>query len=176
MQQRGDQQAKKRLNKPLSNMQRSNNQLSIIANEDHTRLLLLNHSKLKATKTTGNVSHLFFFLLVIRYQPKVNTHKMAILMVILTDQFNRCQNFAWFYIVSQFIQFHSKINRSIIQYFYPSNILLNIRMRKMKTPSKERMVHQCIILEEEVHTLIYLCQTLNILVPAAAAVRQSGPM
>ena len=68
------------------------------------------------------------------------THKMAILMVILTDQFNRCQNFAWFYIVSQLIQFHSKINRSIIQYFYPSNILLNIRMRKMKTPSKERMV------------------------------------
>ena len=104
------------------------------------------------------------------------THKMAILMVILTDQFNRCQNFAWFYIVSQFIQFHSKINRSIIQYFYPSNILLNIRMRKMKTPSKERMVHQYIILEEEVHTLIYLCQTLNILVPAAAAVRQSSPM
>ena len=46
----------------------------------------------------------------------------------------------------------------------------------MKTPSKERMVHQYIILEEEVHTLIYLCQTLNILVPAAAAVRQSGPM
>ena len=41
-------------------------------------------------------------------------------MVILTDQFSRCQNFAWFYIVSQFIQFHSKINRSIIQYFYPS--------------------------------------------------------
>ena len=97
-------------------------------------------------------------------------------MVILTDQFNRCQNFAWFYIVSQFIQFHSKINRSIIQYFYPSNILLNIRMRKMKTPSKERMVHQCIILEEEVHTLIYLCQNQNILVPAAAAARQSSPM
>ena len=100
---------------------------------------------------------------------------MAILMVILTDQFNRCQNFAWFYIVSQFIQFHSKINRSIIQYFYPSNILLKIRMRKMKTPSKERMVHQYIILEEEVHTLIYLYQTLNILVPAVA-VRQSSPM
>ena len=101
---------------------------------------------------------------------------MAILMVILTDQFNRCQNFAWFYIVSQFIQFHSKINRSIIQYFYPSNILLNIRMRKMKTPSKERMVHQYIILEEEVHTLIYLCQNQNTLVPAAAAARQSSPM
>ena len=85
-------------------------------------------------------------------------------MVILTDQFNRCQNFAWFYIVSQLIQFHSKINRSIIQYFYPSNILLNIRMRKMKTPSKERTnIHQYIILEEEVHTLIYLSQTLNIL-------------
>ena len=91
------------------------------------------------------------------------THKMAILMIILTDQFNRCQNFAWFYIVSQFIQFHSKINRSIIQYIYPSNILLSIRIRKMKTPSKERMVHQYIILEEEVHTLIYLSQTLNIL-------------
>ena len=132
-------------------MQRSNNQLSIIANEDLNRLLLSNHSELKATKTAGNVSHLFFWWTDI------------ILMVILTDQFNCCQSFAWFYIVSQFIQFHSKINRSIIQYIYPSNILLSIRIRKMKTPSKERMVHQYIILEEEVHTLIYLSQTLNIL-------------
>ena len=37
----------------------------------------------------------------------------------------------------------------------------------MKKHSKERMVHQYMILEEKVHTLIYLCQTLNILVPAA---------
>ena len=48
------------------------------------------------------------------------THKMAILMIILTDQFNRCQNFAWFYIVSQFIQFHSKINRSLKYAIFPS--------------------------------------------------------
>ena len=41
-------------------------------------------------------------------------------MVILTDQFNRCQNFAWFYIVSQFIQFHSKINRTLKYAIFPS--------------------------------------------------------